>query len=210
MKTRITIFLLTIAACLSAFAQSAHTLLDTAVEKIQKSTGIEAQFSLNILHHGNESGTVEGTLLLKGEQFCIDTPETIVWFDGTTEWNYVKNSDEVNISNPEANELNSINPVALLSLYQQGYTATLGTQSQYRGTAIHKVVLTATEGQNIQQVVVYLKKNSLEPMRIHVKQSDGIEAEALLKHYSDNKNLPEESFKFPKQHYPTAEVIDLR
>ena len=61
----------------------------------------------------------------QGRKFQATTPQGIVWFDGKTQWTYVKQNGEVNISNPTAAELQAINPYNFINLYKKGYKAEL-------------------------------------------------------------------------------------
>lgn len=45
---------------------------------------------------------------MKGNKFKIEIPDAITWFDGTTQWVYIKDTDEVNITNPTGDELQAI------------------------------------------------------------------------------------------------------
>ena len=73
---------------------------------LQQAGGIRATFG----------GTGNGTLLLKGNQFYLNSGGIQSWFDGKTQWSYLESSEEVNVSNPTPEELQTINPYALLSI----------------------------------------------------------------------------------------------
>ena len=62
-------------------------------------------------------------LSVKGIKFVATTPQTTVWFNGTTQWSYMKSTNEVNVSRlPEAQRLSIVNPYGqLMTLYRQGY-----------------------------------------------------------------------------------------
>ena len=55
----------------------------------QQAGGIRATFG----------GTGNGTLLLKGNRFYLNSGGIQSWFDGTTQWSYLESSEEVNVSN---------------------------------------------------------------------------------------------------------------
>ena len=68
-------------------------------------------------------GTQEGTLLLKGNKFHLNTGDVETWFDGKTQWSYLRQNEEVNVSTPTPEELQSINPYVLLDHYSQHYNS---------------------------------------------------------------------------------------
>ena len=103
------IYLLVLAFCLSTgvFAQKdkqAREVLDKTAAAMKNAGGIRAVFG----------GTSNGTLLLKGEQFYLNSGGVQSWFDGKTQWSYLESSGEVNISSPTPEELQGINPYSLL------------------------------------------------------------------------------------------------
>ena len=85
------IYLLVLAFCLSTgvFAQKdkqAREVLDKTAAAMKNAGGIRAVFG----------GTSNGTLLLKGEQFYLNSGGVQSWFDGKTQWSYLESSGEVN------------------------------------------------------------------------------------------------------------------
>ena len=138
------ILCLLVALCMgqAAAAQEnneARQLLDRVADTFRQAEGVEIAFEVRA-----PEGTSEGRIRLKGEKFRLDTEGITTWFDGRTQWTYLENSDEVNVSEPTAEELQSINPYAWLSLYKNGYTLKMGEQADPR---LHKVMMTATPGQ---------------------------------------------------------------
>ena len=105
-------------------------------DTFRQAEGVEIAFEVRA-----PEGTSEGRIRLKGEKFRLDTEGITTWFDGRTQWTYLENSDEVNVSEPTAEELQSINPYAWLAVYKDGYTLKMGEQADPR---LHKVMMTAT------------------------------------------------------------------
>ena len=62
-------------------------------------------------------GTQEGTLLLKGNKFHLNTGDVETWFDGKTQWSYLRQNEEVNVCPPPPAEQESHNPELLLGPY---------------------------------------------------------------------------------------------
>ena len=59
--------------------------------------------------------------MLKGNKFCLESGGIKTWFDGKTQWSYVEQNEEVNVSSPTPEEIQSVNPYALLTAYKKGF-----------------------------------------------------------------------------------------
>ena len=84
----------------SSFAQSAKSVLDKAASHITVKDGVKANFKMT-----GSMGNTSGTILIKGRKFQATTPVATVWFDGKTQWTYVKKNDEVNVTTPTEAQL---------------------------------------------------------------------------------------------------------
>ncbi len=188
----------------------AKTVLDKAAATFRKAGGIQAGFTLKAYDRGTLAGVSDGTIQISGEKFCLNTPDIITWFDGKTQWSYVVPNEEVNISTPTEAELQSLNPYALLNMYQKGFNYKLGTTRTYRNKAVDEVILTPMKKQDIASIVLYVAKDSAQPLLIRVEQSNKSYSEIVVESYQTGQKYAASQFAFDKKKYPNAEVIDMR
>ena len=183
----------------TASAQTPKSVLDKAAATITVKEGVKANFKLTA-----GKGSTSGTLLLKGRKFHASTPVAIVWFDGKTQWTYVKNNDEVNISTPTEAQLQAINPYNFINLYKKGYDATLNKSG--KDYVVH---LTATDkNKKIQELFVTVNKSTYHPTQVKLLQNK----KWTVFDITDIKrqNIPDSQFQFNSKDFPNAEIIDLR
>ena len=102
---------------LSAFAQSAQQVLDRTAKVIGNKSGASANFTISNAKIGSSSGTIA----IKGNKFNARTPQAIVWFNGKTQWTYLKKTNEVNISTPTQAQQMAMNPYTFINIYKTGY-----------------------------------------------------------------------------------------
>lgn len=184
------------------FAQKdkqARDVLDKTAQALQQAGGIRATFE----------GTGSGTLLLKGNQFYLDSGGVQSWFDGKTQWSYLESSEEVNVSNPTPEELQTINPYALLSIYKNGYNYKYAGSKSRNGKQGFEVILTPEKKQDIASITLFVSQ-TYQPIYIKVEQSNQTVNEIIVTSYQTHQPLDNATFKFDKKKYPDAEVIDLR
>ena len=79
-------------------AAQARKVLDKTAAVVSNTNGATAQFTLS----STKTGTVSGRLSLKGNKFQVTTPHSIIWYNGKTQWSYLKSTEEVNVSTPTA------------------------------------------------------------------------------------------------------------
>lgn len=195
-KIRITCLMLLIA--LASYGQSAKQVLDKTAGIISNKSGVTASFNISSQQYGKTSGTIS----IKGHKFHANTKEAKVWFDGKTQWTYVKQNDEVNVNTPTAADLQAINPYNFIYMYKQGYTATMTKNGQ------NFVVTLKAKGKSIQEMVITISQKSYVPSQIRMLQNK----QWTTIHVNGFKqtNLAESTFRFNPKQYPNAEIIDLR
>ncbi|HJC96323.1 MAG TPA: hypothetical protein H9925_07715 [Candidatus Phocaeicola gallinarum] len=193
-------FLLMLTLSLSAQQDTkAKDILDKTVEKYNQSKGISVIFG----------GSQSGKLLLKGEKFQLTTQDVTTWFDGQTQWSYLKQNEEVNISTPTPEELRAINPYAWLSLYKQGFNYRYSGVKTREGKQGHEIVLTPQTKQDIQSITLLIGSD-YEPIYIGILPTEGQMQEFIVHNYRTQLNLNDNAFRFDKSKYPNAEIIDMR
>lgn len=182
-----------------SMAQTAKSVLDKAAANITVKDGIKANFKM-VRGIGNATGTI----LIKGKKFHATTHKAIVWFDGKTMWTYMKDNEEVNVSNPSEAQLQAINPYNFINLYKSGYTSTLNST----GNA-YVVHLTSTaKDQKIKELFITIDKQSYHPTKVKLLQGKSW-TEFDISNLSKAK-LADSEFRFNAKDFPKAEVIDLR
>ena len=183
----------------TANAQSAKSVLDKAAASVTVASGVKANFRMT-----TTTGNTSGTIAIKGKKFYATTPQAKIWFDGKTQWTYLKNNDEVNVSNPTEAQLQAINPYNFINLYKKGYKATLNSSG-----SSHVVHLTATSPERkINELFITIDKKSYHPTQVKLLQGK----KWTVFDITDLKkqSTPDSEFRFNAKDFPQAEVIDLR
>ncbi len=200
MKTfRITAVLLALLLANISTAQTAQQVLDKAAAIIVRKGGASANFSVS----GAKYGSTSGSIAIKGKKFFASTPEAKVWFDGKTQWSYMKNTEEVNISTPTQAAQMSMNPYTFVSIYKTGYTTTMKTvNGNYE---IHLVA--QNQKRTVQELYITVSKSYI--LR-QIKMRQGKSWTTINVSNFKGKDQNDAIFRFPSKDYPHAEVIDLR
>ena len=183
----------------TANAQSAKSVLDKAAASVTVASGVKANFRMN-----TTTGNTSGTIAIKGKKFYATTPQAKIWFDGKTQWTYLKNNDEVNVSNPTEAQLQAINPYNFINLYKNGYTYTMNTA----GTNYVIHLTSNSANRKIKELFITVNKKSYEPMQVKMLQGKKwttFDITSIKK-----EKIADSQFRFNSKDFPKAEIIDLR
>lgn len=200
-KIFLLVLLMGVALCQAVAQQDAkaESILSKMADSYRKAGGISLTFG----------GTQQGNLLLKGNKFCLESGGIKTWFDGKTQWSYVEQNEEVNVSSPTPEEIQSINPYALLTSYKKGFNYRYVGEKTRQGKRGHEIILTPKTAQDIKSITLNVKENS-SPVYIAIQLQNGEKQEFQISSYRTGVNLPDVVFRFDKSKYPGAEIIDLR
>ena len=175
-------------ATLQCFGQKdakARQILDAVAAEYDKAAGTEIVFD----------GSVKGTGIKS-------------WFDGETLWSYVEDNEEVNVSSPTAEEIQSINPYAMIGMYRNGFNYSYAGTKSRSGMMCKDIVLRPEKKQDIKEITISVN-NRMQPVYVKLESNSGDAQEFTVKEYR-TLNLADSFFKFDRKKYPNAEIIDLR
>lgn len=194
------------AAPMAAQSSDAAEILERVEAGFRKAGGVRAEFAMQA-----SSGKSEGIIELEGEKFVLHAGGMTTWFDGRTQWTCLPSGEEVNVSEPTAEELQSLNPYAWLSLYRNGYRAQFYRHASSADAARYYCVLltAAHDSTELQSLIIYVQKNTYRPARI-VLQQGGEEVEITIVAYQDGLSWADNHFSFDVSKHPGIEVIDMR
>lgn len=180
-------------------AQTAQSVLDKAAAIVADPAGVQAQFIIR-----GEYYNTKGTIAVKGKKFHATTPDAIVWYDGKTQWTYMKKSEEVNIAAPNEAQQAVINPYRFIYLYKEGYTSKLSRKGQ--NYVVH--LKAKDKKKSIQEMFLVISQKTYIPSQVSMRQKSGwstIDLQDFKK-----ASLSDRLFQFSAKDFPNAEVIDLR
>lgn len=208
------ILLASLLISLSAFSQSsqeAKAILDKTYQIYESSKGIKIDFSLEAIENGRVQAEQKGVAMVKGNKFKIESDEVEIWFDGKTQWILMKQFEEVNVSEPTLEELASISPTALLSMYKSGYTLAIPTDKTINGKKVKEIKMTPNSNKSEFKdlsVAIDTSKNVL--VQINLTMKNGMKNKIDFITYNTNYNYSDTEFAFDKAKHKDVEVIDLR
>ncbi len=200
MKKLFISFALMMLGFMSTFAQTPKEVLDKCAAAVSAKGGLQASFRMESAQYG----TTSGTIILKGRKFQATTPMASMWFDGTTQWTYLKKNDEVSITTPTEAQLQNLNPYHFINMYKEGYKFTMtATATDYR------VHLQSADGKRrISEAFITVNKKSYHPSEIKILQGQKWTTFYITSMKIGNQD--DAAFRFNSKDFPTAEVIDLR
>ncbi len=201
MKKLFTLWMLALLPfCISAQTDTkAAGILDNVLEDLSKSSGIRADFV----------GSETGFLLLKGEKFYLNNGNIQSWYDGKTQWSYVADTEEVNISHPTPEELQGINPYLILMRYKTDFNYTYKGSLTRNGVKGHEIILTSKHTEHSEIIRVFVS-SAYQPLAMRMEQNGKVLSEINVTSYKTNQKLEDGMFQFNRSLFPNAEVIDMR
>ena len=208
----LSILLLSAATYAQKSSSESKVILDTASKLFEQSEGVKLSFNLS---SDNPNGGVyepqEGIAFVRGNKFKLELPSSITWFDGTTQWVLLKDANEVNISNPTAQELVSISPLGLLNMYKKDYTLNKPVERTFNGKVTTEIELTPNnKSQEFKTLTIAIDKKTNSVVMVRFTTRDGNKNKLTIANYNSDNKYSNDMFLFNKHNHPGVEIIDLR
>ena len=214
MKPAITL-LAALSLSLSLFSQNnteSKAIMDRAFAGFETSKGIQLSFRTSSQDaEGNTYQPESGTAFIKGNRFKLEMESMTIWFDGATQWVFIKETNEVNISKPNGQEVAAVSPLALLGMYKNGYILKAPVSKTINGTPVWQIEMTPTAGnRDFKVVVASVNKKDHTVMQVVLTAANGMKTQIDISGYNANHQFDDALFRFDKTAHPGVEIVDLR
>ncbi|HPC99388.1 MAG TPA: outer membrane lipoprotein carrier protein LolA [Bacteroidales bacterium] len=156
----------------------------------------------------SKKDTASGSLVLSKDQYRLELPGNIIWFNGSVSWNYLINEKEVTITKPDRKDESFMSrPASIFTLYKKGYKIRLLDETTTSWTVD---LYPEDTGNELIRIRLTIGKTSYNLLNAEYKRKDGITITLKVTDYN-LKTVPDASyFTFNPKNYRDVEIIDMR
>jgi outer membrane lipoprotein-sorting protein len=188
----------------------AKNILEAAQKKMNSLKTLKASFTLKLIgKNGKVQDTKKGSFLMKGEQYHITIPGQEIISDGKTVWTYMKDANEVQVSNNNPSD-QSISPTKLFTgSYDKDYSYRYLTARKAAGKACDVIELKPNKAGQFDRIELAIDKTGAIAAG-NIFEKNGSQYQYEVNAYTANPAIPASQFTFDTKTHPKVEVVDLR
>ncbi len=208
--TMLTISLMGMAAGKQTQTLRARQVLDETAAKLQSSGGISMDFTIINYTDKKQQGSTSGSIDILERKFHFTTPDMLSWYDGQNQWSMIPGDTEANLTSPTAEEQQTMNPYAFLSIYKSGYSFKFTKTTLSNGATGWKILLKAkNKKQKISEMLLEIDTD-YTPVRVTMREGKSNFVRINVTKFQANQKFADSHFTFPTAQYPNVEIVDLR
>lgn len=197
------LFIIFYLSALVVNASNANTLLSEVSSRLNSAKSLQIHFAMSAQGH-----STKGQMIVSGNKFYVETPEIAAWHNGNLQWVMNKSDNEVNLSKPDASELQQLNPLLIISSLKNNYNAT-EVKSAVSSSSVIKLT-PKTKATDISSATLTINNSTKLPSSVSLKLTNGQNITINISSLKIGNSVNSNVFNFDKKKYPKAQIIDLR
>ena len=192
----------------------AKKILDALSKKTKSYKSLRIKFSYTIENkQNNYIETQFGYAFLSGKKYKIIIPGNEIFSDGITVWTYMKEAEEITITEPGPDEESIFNPAKLFTIYESGYKYILIGHEKIDNQNYSVIDLYPELEDQSPYSKIRLKINTEKNQitSVNTFEKSGLVYTINVSEYKPNVKVTDKLFTFDKTKYPESiEIIDMR
>ena len=213
---KVTLLIISLFATLLLVAQGSvpqMEILDQVAAKTEKYVGLKIDFTLYVENlHNAKRDSYKGNAIYKTGLYKMDIMGQVVYSDGKTNWTYLKDADEINITNNSENEAFMTNPQAMLKDYKSKFKVNYISDKFEKNRALMEFDFypKQIENKKYSKITIRIDKTKKQIFSVRYVGKDGVNYLVEIDKMLENPTIADTEVKFNKASYPGAELIDMR
>ncbi len=199
-------------AAYQAVDPKAKTILDQVSAKTKAYKTIEAEFGIVVESKQEKTkDSKKGKIWIKGSRYKVDLASSNIFNDGKTQWTYMKDANEVNITTPDPNDDSSLNPAKMFTIYEKGYKIRYIGEKFENARALYEIELYPIDlKKDFTKITLKVDKTKMQIYSMKRLGKDGTDYLIEVIKMDTDKEMADAMFTFDKTKYPKVEVNDMR
>ena len=188
-------------------------ILDQVAVKTEKYVGLKIDFTMYVENlHNAKRDSYKGNAVYKQGLYKMDIMGQVVYSDGKTNWTYLKDADEINITNNSDNEAFMTNPQAILKDYKSKFKVNFISDKFEKNRALLEFDFypKQIENKKYSKITIRIDKTKKQIFSVRYVGKDGVNYLVEIDKMLENPTITDAEVKFNKASYPNAELIDMR
>ncbi|HVN58769.1 MAG TPA: outer membrane lipoprotein carrier protein LolA [Bacteroidales bacterium] len=184
-------------------------ILDNFSRTATSAPSVAINFRLiNIDQQSQKSDTSKGNLLMARDQYRLELPDNITWFNGTTSWSYLIREKEVTITRPgKKDDSFTTRPSSIFTLYKKGYKSRL---IEDNGKTYVIDLYPEDIKSDLVRIRLAISKTDSALAGAEYRRKDGTSIVLVIDYYSIKQKPVAADFIFDQVKYKGAEINDMR
>lgn len=193
-------------------SQKAKEILDQVSAKTKSYPAIIADFSFSMENLQEDiSETYDGSILLKGNKYKVSLMDFDTYYDGKALYTHMIDAGEVNITQPDPNDEETLNPANIFTIYEKGFKYTYVGEGTVDGKPCHEIDLfPENRDKPYSRIKLIVFKDNLQIYSFRQVGKDGNNYTVVIKKMTTNKPVTDNVFTFDKTKHPNVDIIDMR
>nr|WP_321451797.1 outer membrane lipoprotein carrier protein LolA [uncultured Carboxylicivirga sp.] len=193
-------------------AEKAKEILDKVSAKTKAYPSIVADFSFKMENlQENIEEVYDGSIILKSNKYKVSLMDMDTYYDGEVMYTFNVEADEVNITIPDPDDEETLNPATIFNIYQDGYKLKYVGDGVAEGREVHEIDLYPTNRDKpFSRIKLLIFKDDLTLFSFRQVGKDGNNYTVIVKNMNTSKQIDDKTFVFDTTAHPDVDVIDMR
>jgi len=192
--------------------KKAKEILDKVSAKTKSYKTISADFTFSMENLQEDiSETNEGTILIKGDKYKVSLMGVDTYFDGKVIYTYLIEAGEVNITEPDPEDDETLNPATIFTIYEKGFKYRYAGEKTENGKVYYEIDLyPENRDKPYSRIKLLISKDDMSLYSLRQIGKDGNNYTVLVKSMKTNIPIDDSAFVFNAAKHPDVDVIDMR
>ncbi len=199
-------------AMMGQSSEKAKGILDKLTAQTKAYKTIEAKFSFTMENLQEDiKEQYNGSISIKGDKYKVSLMSVNTYYDGTVLYTHMLDAEEVNISEPDPEDEETLNPATIFSSYEKGFKYNFIGEGTADGKAIYEIDLyPENRDKPYSRIKLLILKDEMNIYSIRQVNKDGNNYTIIVKDMKVNHAIDDKTFVFDKAANPNVDVIDMR
>jgi len=208
----ITLLLLFYITSFAQNAEKAKEILDKVSAKTKSYSTISADFTFSMENLQEEiSETNEGQIIIKGDKYKVSLMGVNTYFDGSAIYTHLIEAEEVNISEPDPEDEETLNPATIFTIYEKGFKYKYVGEGSENGKEFYEIDLyPENRDKPYSRIKLRILKDDMTLYTLRQVGKDGNIYTVVVKSMKTNLPFDDSTFAFDTNANPDVDIIDMR